>query len=112
MFLSASGGATSTQYPDEASFDLGILQDDSGSEADHEPVRSPKLQKEVCSLPAKSTIGGVDVEEVSRFKTPTTDEIIDQLSSKTFAQNTQRKVQWAVGLFDSVASASLETTDV
>ncbi len=37
----------------------------------------------------------------SRFHPPTSAEVIEQLSSKTFAQTTERKVQWAVSLFDS-----------
>ncbi len=65
------------------------------------PVRTPKLQKEVCPASAKPDVGGGDAENMSRFKPPTMEKIINQLSAKTFAENTQRKVQLAVGLFDS-----------
>ncbi len=95
-----SGGSTLTQQPQDASFDLGFLLDE-------DPVAFPSSQPDcIPALPVpisllKLHVGGGDVEMPSRFKPPMSKDIIQQLSSKTFAENTQRKVAWAVSLLDS-----------
>ncbi len=38
-------------------------------------------------------------EEVTRFKNPSSLEMLDKLSKKTFAESTERKIEWAVELF-------------
>ncbi len=38
-------------------------------------------------------------EEVTRFKNPSSPKTLDKLSKKTFAESTERKIEWAVELF-------------
>ncbi len=51
---------------------------------------------------AESDDGEDDVVELpTRFKSATTEDVIVQLSTKSFAANTDRKILWAVDLFKS-----------
>lgn len=87
------------QYSKEPSFDLGALLDD---EPESNSATLPDCAgiNLLLSSPPKATVSGGDVEILSRFKPPTSEDIMQQLSAKTFAENMQRKVQWAVLLFE------------
>ncbi len=109
-----SSGGDSTGSIDVVNFTPdppNILLVDYGSSAEsgeeHEP---PSSDAEAAVFDLGAKFGGVDAtqdetESVEkkefRFKKPTELSALDELLKKTFSVNTNRKIDWAVGLFKS-----------
>ncbi len=74
----------STQFPSTPNFDLGALFDDNDTKPEQstEPLRSPKLHKSLHEDSPKSSAGGGDIDLTSRFKPPTSNDVIQKLSAK------------------------------
>ncbi len=91
----------STQGPTSESFIMPNLVESALQSSQPTSTNSSAGPPAVCPCSDLLCTGGGDNNPDSRFRPPTSDEIIKQLSSKTFAENMERKVQWAVNLFDT-----------
>ncbi len=115
----SSSGGDSTGSIDVVNFTPdppNVLLVDYGSSAESgDEQESPSRDAEAAVFDLGTNFGGDDATQDKtksdetkamekrefRFKKPTEESALEELSRKTFSANTDRKIDWAVGLFKS-----------
>ena len=97
-----------------------VLLVDYGSSAESsEEQEPPSRDAEAAVFDLGANFGGDDAmqdetkpageKKQFRFKKPTEESVLEELSRKTFSANTDQKIDWAVGLFKSWRQHQLKT---